>query len=636
MSLLLQTAIFGVICLASYQIGQFFRRVKLPTITGYLFAGALAGPFVLEMLPESSTSDLRFVDEISLAVIALVAGSELLISQLRPRFRAIGATVGSILVLGYLVLALAIYFLAPFIPFTADFVTGPRLALALLGAAVLLALSPPSTIAVIKEVEARGRFTRTVLGVTVLMDVAIIVLFAAMTSVASPLLEGGSLDLSFLGLLAIDLFSALAIGLLMGLSIMALLATRAHVALKTLVIFALGFGVYELADLIRRSSVDRFGFEIYIEPLLISLIAGLFVVNYTRHREQFDKLLHDVSPFVYVAFFTITGISLKLDLLASVLPFAIALFAVRAIGIALGANLGGRLAGESRRDRRVSWMAYITQAGIALGLAREVAVQFPGLGDAFATLIISVVVINEIAGPLFLKSALRRVGESHEKGERHADDGRVMVFGIESQTLELAAALRSEGRPVTLISVGPDPKPIGELDADWSHIEELDDASLSQTLTEDVSAVVTVLPDDTDNERVLRYSAQEADIERLVVRPSAASENGRYETYGALVVHPTTAIVSLLMQSVLSPDATSLLLHHDRGREMLQIEVTNQDLDGLSVRDVSLPSGVLLMEVRRDNTVLLVDGQTRLRTGDQITLIADIEAEAEARLLLSN
>mgnify|MGYP002626694709 CR=1 FL=1 len=126
------------------------------------------------------------------------------------------------------------------------------------------------------------------------------------------------------------------------------------------------------------------------------------------------------------------------------------------------------------------------------------------------------------------------------------------------------------------------------------------------------------------------------DIERLVVRPSAASENGRYETYGALVVHPTTAIVSLLMQSVLSPDATSLLLHHDRGREMLQIEVTNQDLDGLSVRDVSLPSGVLLMEVRRDNTVRLVDGQTRLRTGDQITLIADIEAEAEARLLLSN
>ena len=36
---------FLVLCLASHRIGQFFSRIRLPYITGYLFAGALVGSF---------------------------------------------------------------------------------------------------------------------------------------------------------------------------------------------------------------------------------------------------------------------------------------------------------------------------------------------------------------------------------------------------------------------------------------------------------------------------------------------------------------------------------------------------------------------------------------------------------------
>jgi hypothetical protein len=50
----------------------------------------------------------------------------------------------------------------------------------------------------------------------------------------------------------------------------------------------------------------------------------------------------------------------------------------------------------------MAWMRYITQAGIALGLARGVSVSFPDLGNAFATLIISVIVLKEIFCSLFL------------------------------------------------------------------------------------------------------------------------------------------------------------------------------------------------------------------------------------------
>lgn len=632
MNLLRDVAVFGLISLASYMVGRAFTRLRLPAITGYLFTGALAGPFILDILRETASSELRFVDEISLAVIALVAGAELLLSQLRPRWRAIGATVGGILVFGYFVLAIAIYLMAPLLPFTAEFEQGPRLALALLGAAVLLALSPPSAIAVIKEVQARGRFTRTVLGVTVLMDVAIIVLFAAMTSVASPLLQGTGLDLSFLGVLTLDLTSAIVIGVGTGLLISLVLSTRLALVVKTLAVLAVGFGVYELADWVRSTSVDSLGFEVYIEPLLISLIAGLYVANFTRHREEFDGLLSGVSPIVYVAFFTITGLSLKLDILATVLPFALGLFAVRAVGIALGSVFGGRLAGEPARHRRFSWMAYITQAGIALGLAREVAVQFPSLGDAFATLIISVVVINEIVGPLFLKTALRRVGESREPGAP-GDDGRVLVFGAGDQPIEIARALHAEGRPVTIVDTS-DRAGTHDEHAFYEEVSlaKVDDATLSALFQEGVSGVIAMLEDDEANDLVIRVAAENHGISRLVVRPSSPSENGRFAGHGAIVVHPTMGIVSLLTQAVLTPNATSLLLEHDRGREIFQVSMSNRDLDGVAVADLRLPPGVLLMEVRRGESVLLVDGRTRLRMGDELTLIADDDSTAEMQL----
>lgn len=635
MTFLQQLAIFGVICLASYLVGKAFKKARLPSITGYLLTGALAGPFVLEMLPSSATSDLRFVDEVSLAVIAMVAGAELLLRDLKPRRRAIGATVGGIIVFGYFVLAVAIYLLAPVIPFTSDFEAGPRLALALLGAAVLLALSPPSAIAVIKEVQARGRFTRTVLGVTVLMDVAIIVLFALITSLATPLLENASLEISFMGVVLVDLTSALTIGLATGVTISWLLGRPLPLWFKAVGVLALGFGVYELADFVRETSSDLVGFEVYIEPLLISLIAGLYVANYTARRVDFEDLLHKVGPAVYVAFFTITGLSLKLDLLTSVLPVAIGLFLVRVIGIGLGATVGGRFGREPSRHRKYSWMAYITQAGIALGLAREVAVQFPTLGDAFATLIISVVVINEVVGPLFLKSALRKVGEAHEP-DLVGNDGRILVFGSGNQPIEVARILNTEGFDVTVVRV--DSNHVDSESRDFCTvvgIPVVSDHDLEPVFEDDVIGVVAMLEADEANEAITRFASDEKGVSRLVVRSSSAASNGKAPRDGVLSVHPTTGIVALLAQAVLTPNATSLLLQHDHGREIVQVSVTNPDLDGVNVADLRLPAGVLLMEIRRSNAALLVDGRTRVHLGDELTLIADDEARAEMQLVFS-
>ena len=60
---LLYTVGFFVLCLASHRIGQMFSRIRLPYITGYLFAGGLVGSFGLDLIPTAAAEQLRPLHE---------------------------------------------------------------------------------------------------------------------------------------------------------------------------------------------------------------------------------------------------------------------------------------------------------------------------------------------------------------------------------------------------------------------------------------------------------------------------------------------------------------------------------------------------------------------------------------------
>ncbi|MCA9914907.1 MAG: cation:proton antiporter, partial [Anaerolineae bacterium] len=312
---LVYTLAFVLVALAAKQIGAFFSRYGLPYITGYLLAGALAGPFLLRMLPPEASGELRYIDDVSLAVIAFIAGSELFLKDLQARLRTILLNVLGIVVAAFLLLGIAIFFLQSTIPFTAGFDVVTKIAVATLGATILLALSPASTIAVIKEVRARGSFSKTVLSITVVMDVVIIVLFAVSVAFAGALIEGNALNVQFVILLLVDIAIALLAGYLLGRGIGLLLSTSLNSAAKMILLLLAGFLVFEAGYRVPDWTYELIGAKIKIEPLLISMVAGFTVTNFTNFRHEFEEILHDISPYVYVAFFALTGVALKLDIL---------------------------------------------------------------------------------------------------------------------------------------------------------------------------------------------------------------------------------------------------------------------------------------------------------------------------------
>jgi len=631
---LIYLAGFALICLASHRIGQWFARLRLPYITGYLFTGVLVGSFGLQLLPSSAGERLRFIDQIALAVIAFVAGNELFYKDLMSSLRAILWSLGMIIVTALMLIGASLFVLLEFIPFAQGLGTGEKIAIALLGTTILLALSPPSTIAVIKELRARGPATRLILGVTIAMDVAIIVIFAISSSFATALVEGSSVNLSFLALLLIDLILSGVAGYGVSQVLRVVLRQSWSRWWKLAAIVTLGYGIFAGTDWLKSVSATSWSFKIMIEPLLVALMGSFLITNFSPYRNELGELLHDISPVVYVAFFTVTGLGLKLDILLTALIFAAVLFLVRALSLFIGSSLGLSIAGQPSRFRPLFWLGLITQAGIALGLAREASLLLPSIGDTFATLIIAVIVLNEIAGPLTLRFAIQHLGEANlpEPGIRE-DVRDVLILGIEQQSIALARQLRARGWQVRVADTDYDhvQRLISE-DVDERYIPEISLHTLNGLITRATDAVVALLEKDEDNLRACQIAFEQFGVPRLIVRPNQSEFREQFRELGAIIIDPATAMVNLLEQAVRAPQSLNLLLHTDPVYDVVQMTVTNREIDGRLVRDLRLPADVLLLEISRDGQGIVPHGYTRLRLGDELTIVGKPDSLREVSL----
>ncbi len=625
---------FAVIALASKQIGQFFAKFKLPLISGFLFTGIVTGPFIFDMISVEATASLRFVDELSLAFIAFAAGSELYLKALRSRLRSIKFVTIGLVASTFTWGSLTVFMLAEFIPFMQGLPVASQIAISILAGAILVARSPSSAVAVIKELRAKGPFTQTAMGVTVVMDVVVIILFSMNSFVADALLTGLRFNLTFIILLFAELVVSLAIGYVVGKILQLILSSRINSVVKTGGILLTGYAVFALSAWIRHLTHDKLPFEVLLEPLLVCMIGSFWLINSTNSRDEFLKILHDVGPLVYIAFFTLTGASLTLDILADIWPITLALFAVRLGGIFIGSFAGGVLAGDTMAHNRVSWMAYITQAGVGLGLAKQVAVEFPVWGLAFATMMISVIVLNQIVGPAFFKWAIFLVKEARPRAKKSEPDRihSAVIFGSDNQSLALARQLHSHDWEVKVAyRQTRDMKNVANPYVDIQPMPGLSLDELREFGAGEAGAIVTMLSDE-ENYQICELAYQHLGAENLVVCLNDLANYDRFRELDAFIVRPSTAVISLLDHFVRAPSSVSLLLGMEENHDIIDLEVRNPNLDGVAVRNLRLPTDILILSVRRGGHLMITHGYTRLQIGDWVTVVGSLESLEELEL----
>jgi Trk K+ transport system NAD-binding subunit/Kef-type K+ transport system membrane component KefB len=615
---------FIIIAIAANEIAKRFQKIHFPLITGLIITGVVAGSSVLDYIHTDAVNNLQFLNNIALAIIAFSAGSELYLDDLRSRLHSIKWNSIWQIAAVFVISTLAIYLLASYIPFMEEFAPLTKLVIAMLMGVIFVASSPSSAIAVINEMRANGPFTKTAMGVTVVKDVLVIILFGVVFSISKAVIHGDEIGIMFIVILLIELAVSFGLGILLGKLLQIPFNFNIHKHLKAIIIVALGFSVYLFADLVAAKTVLYLHHEIVLEPLLIAIIGSFMLTNYSPHKIEFAEIIEEISPIIYVIFFTLTGASLSIQTMMGVLGIAVVLFVVRNFAMFL-AGLGGVLAAkDDKKHRFIAWMPYVTQAGVGLGLTTIVAHEFADFGHEFETIIIAIIVINQLVGPPLFKWAINYVKESHLKHEvSKKDDPRfAVIFGIENQSIALAKQLVKHNWKAVLVSCHKEDQ-FREIDEDEitvKTLKQLDKNAIEDLEIESAHAVVTMLTDD-ENYFVASTVYEHIGTQDIIVRLNNRGNFDKFHELKALIIEPALAMVSLMDHFVRSPNATSLLLGMDESQDTADVVISNKDIHGMTLRDLRLPTDVIILSVKRKGQMIISHGFTRLRLGDVVTLV---------------
>lgn len=396
------TLAFGFVLLTAFFAGRIFANVGLPKLTGYIAAGIAVGPALMGLLSPEMVHSLEIVDGMAIAMIALTAGNELDLRAFRPLMRSIYwitlfAVVGTALLLG-----VTIFAMKGLLPFMQDIPLLPAIAVSLVLGVVMAAQSPAVVVALRDEMEADGPMSRTVLGVVVIADLVVILLFAATSSLAKSLIGAPGELSDTLGLLTWELLGSLMSGLLVG-SLIGLYLRFVGRSGAALFVVTACFVVAEV------------GSRLQFDPLLVALAAGVLIRNFTKGGDLLHQEIEVASLPVYVVFFAVAGAQIDLSILLSAGIPAALIVLVRAAGLTGGARMGAKLAGAPESVQRYSGLGLLPQAGLALALSSIFAKAFPSFGDDARSLMLGVVAINQIITPAIYQWALARSGEAGKR-----------------------------------------------------------------------------------------------------------------------------------------------------------------------------------------------------------------------------
>ncbi|MEW5313225.1 MAG: hypothetical protein WDW38_004811 [Sanguina aurantia] len=418
----------------SYYAGLGAKQLRLPQITGYLISGIICGPYVLGILSRESVTDLSIIEGACLSIIGLAAGAELHLPELsRAKKQVMGITL-SICLFTWAICYAVFEWLGGLFPLTASMDARHLVAAASLGSTLMMARSPASAIAVLKEMEGKGPFSSLVMAVVVVKDVVVIIAYALNVELIRVVGLGERVPWQssrvptrglkvfniMLPILSVALSATVGVcgGLLLSIvmrphSILVPslpgMSPTAQLRSRMLAVLVVSTFIFQLAHYFEA------------EPLLACVTMGMVVIN-RRHeraekeREELHVMLAHIMSLTNVAFFALAGASLKLNAMQDMLMAALVVVVVRLAAIYMGSWVGCLMTSTTSEYRKVFWLSMVTQAGVAMGLARLAGTRFPDWGPDFQTFMMAIILLNLLLGPSLFRAALIRVGEAKGQG----------------------------------------------------------------------------------------------------------------------------------------------------------------------------------------------------------------------------
>ncbi|HHY47659.1 MAG TPA: cation:proton antiporter, partial [Firmicutes bacterium] len=315
MNLLLNGSLLLLLGLLS---GKIVNKARFPAVTGYLLIGILIGPSFFNVLTHEMLRASIWVSHAALSLIAFSIGAQFTVRTLRRLGKSV-LWIAFLEALGAAVVVTAVMFS----------IFKQTLPTALLFGAIASATAPAATLMVVREYRARGPLTDTLLAVVAIDDPICVMNFAIASGIASMLLAGHVTSLGGMILRPVlEIGTAIVLGAVLGVGVSFIgerLKTQAELLTFMLGAIFLGSGI---------------ALEANISPLLVNMALGSTVGNIARRGEAMFDVIRSMDTPIYVAFFTLSGAGLHVELLRSVGLLGVAYLVARVAGKILGAALG--------------------------------------------------------------------------------------------------------------------------------------------------------------------------------------------------------------------------------------------------------------------------------------------------------
>ena len=364
------------------------KLVHLPNVTGYLIAGLLIGPYVLNVFPSQSLEAVGSISTVALGFIAFSIGNEFHFSHLKHIGKnaiiicCCQAILAAVLVVVVLLLA---GFDAP---------------LCLVLGAIATATAPAATLMVVRQYKAKGPITNTLLPVVAIDDAIGLIVFAVSLAIAKSLSSGEAITLRNTVLEPLlEIVLSLAVGCVIGMLVsLAAKFFRSRANRLCICVAAVFLGV-ALAE------------QFHLSSLLLCMCIGAGFVNTRKHAESILDGADRWTPPLFMLFFVISGAELNLTVLPTVGLLGLLYIVARSMGKYFGTFFGATIVKSDKNIRNYLGAALLPQAGVAIGMAQIVMAQLPAYGQQVRAVVLTATLIYELIGPLITKIVLTKAGE---------------------------------------------------------------------------------------------------------------------------------------------------------------------------------------------------------------------------------
>ena len=401
----------SIALLAGLLMTRVFKPLKLPSVTAYLIAGVLIGPYCLGALgienlgfnSHEAVSALVLVSEVALGFIAFSIGSEFRLEDLKKTgkqafvigiFQALVATLFVDLAL------LVVHLIMP------NVISVPQLIT--LGA-IATATAPAATLMVVRQYKAKGPLTDLLLPIVALDDAVGLIVFAVSFGIAKSIVVGQADIVSIIVNPLVEIVCSLTLGAIMG-----------WVLTQLEKLFNSNTNRLNLSIAFVFLTVALSMMEFHIGPvhisfssLLVCMMLGTIFCNICPLSEDLMERSEKWTSPLLAVFFVISGAELELNVFLDIAIVVIGIVYIifRSLGKYCGTFVSAKATKCAPQICKYLGITLLPQAGVALGMCTLAMALPDNQGALIRNITLFAVLIYELFGPILTRQALTLAGD---------------------------------------------------------------------------------------------------------------------------------------------------------------------------------------------------------------------------------